>query len=162
MMLVAVTSGSARRRWRRGSVSDSQAPCLTTVNMKNMLCFATHSMDKDMCLYNRPNIVDETIGSTDIRHGTGQWNGLRPSFHLRRRPLAVGAGVEFCYPPSDSFVALNEEATKDSVSSPREALAVTEKPTVLLTPAQTSAQLTVMKHTGVVATYALFFLWQRA
>ena len=29
MMLIAVTLGSARERWRRGSVSDSQAPCLT-------------------------------------------------------------------------------------------------------------------------------------
>ena len=34
-------------------------------NMKNMLCFATHSMDKDMRLHKRPNIVDETLGSTD-------------------------------------------------------------------------------------------------
>ena len=34
-------------------------------NMKKMLCFATHSMEKDMCLYKRPNIVDETLGSTD-------------------------------------------------------------------------------------------------
>ena len=34
-------------------------------NMKNMLCFATHSMAKDMCMYKRPNIVDETLGSTD-------------------------------------------------------------------------------------------------
>ena len=34
-------------------------------NMKNMLCFATHSMDKDICLYKRPNIVDEKLGSTD-------------------------------------------------------------------------------------------------
>ena len=33
-------------------------------NMKNMLCFATHSMAKDMCMYKRPNIVDETLGST--------------------------------------------------------------------------------------------------
>ena len=48
------------------------------------------------------------------------------TIHSRRRPLAVGAGVEFCYQSSDSFVALNEEATKDSTSRPREALAVTE------------------------------------
>ena len=34
-------------------------------NMKNMLCFATHSMEKCVCLYKRPNIVDETLGSTD-------------------------------------------------------------------------------------------------
>ena len=34
-------------------------------NMKNMLCFVTHSMDKDMCLCKRPKIVDETLGSTD-------------------------------------------------------------------------------------------------
>ena len=34
------------------------------------------------------------------------------TIHSRRRPLAVGAGVEFCYQSSDSFVALNEEATK--------------------------------------------------
>ena len=39
---------------------------LDNVNMMNMLCFATHSMDKDICLYKRPNIVDETLGSTDI------------------------------------------------------------------------------------------------
>ena len=84
------------------------------------------------------------------------------TIHSRRRPLAVGAGVEFCYQSSDSFGALNEEATKDSTSSSHEALAVTEKPNVLLTSAQTSAQLTVMKDTGVVATFALFFLWQRA
>ena len=45
-MLVAVASGSGQ--------------------MKKMLCFAKHSMEKDMCLYRRPNIVDETIGSTDI------------------------------------------------------------------------------------------------
>ena len=62
------------------------------------------------------------------------------TIHSRRRPLAVDAGVEFCYSLSDSFVALNEKATKDSVSGPREPVAVTEKPTVLLTPAQTSAQ----------------------
>ena len=42
-------------------------------------------------------------------------------------------------------MALNEEATKDSASSSHEALAVTEKPHVLLTPAQTSAQLSVSK-----------------
>ena len=94
-----------------------------------------------MRLHKRPNIVDETLGSTD----TGS----------RRRPLAVCAGVEFCHPSSDSFLALNEEATKDSASSSHEALAVTEKPHVLLTPAQTSAQLIVMR---VVATFALFFL----
>ena len=46
---------------------------------------------------------------------------------IHSRPLAVGAGAEFCYQSSDSIVALNEEATKDSVSGPREALAVTEK-----------------------------------
>ena len=51
-------------------------------------------------------------------------------------------------PSSDSFGALNEEATQDSASSSHEALAVTEKPNVLLTLAQTSAQLTVMKDTG--------------
>ena len=34
-------------------------------NMKNMLCFAAHSMDKDMCMYKRPNIFDEKLGSTD-------------------------------------------------------------------------------------------------
>ena len=45
MMLIAVTRGSARRRWRCGSVSDSQDGMLDNGNMKNMLCFATHSMD---------------------------------------------------------------------------------------------------------------------
>ena len=79
------------------------------------------------------------------------------TIHSRRRPLAVGAGVEFCYQSSDSFVALNEEATKDSVSSSHEALAVTEKPNVLLTPAQTSAQLTVMKDTGSLRRLRVFF-----
>ena len=58
-------------------------------------------------------------------------------------PLAVGAGVEFCYSSSDSFMALNEEATKDLASSSHGALAVTEKRHVLLTPAQTSAQVSV-------------------
>ena len=37
---------------------------LNSGQMKKMLCFAKHSMEKDMCLYRRPNIVDETIGST--------------------------------------------------------------------------------------------------
>ena len=79
------------------------------------------------------------------------------TIHSRRRPIAVGAGVEFYYFSSDSFVALNEEATKDSVSSPREAFAVTEKPTVLLTPVQTSAQLPVMKDTGSLRRLRGFF-----
>ena len=78
------------------------------------------------------------------------------TFHLRRRPLAVGAGVEFCYQSSDSFVALNEEATKDSTSSSHEALALTEKPNVLLT-TQTSAKLTVMNDTGSLRRLRCFF-----
>ena len=78
------------------------------------------------------------------------------TIHSRRRPLAVGAGVEFCCPSSDSFGALNEEATKDSTSSSHEALAVTEKPNVLLT-TQTSAQLTVMKDTGSLRRLHDFF-----
>ena len=78
------------------------------------------------------------------------------TIHSRRRPLAVGAGVEFCCPSSDSFGALNEEATKDSTSSSHEALAVTEKPNVLLT-TQISAQLTVMKDTGSLRRLRDFF-----
>ena len=77
--------------------------------------------------------------------------------HSRRRPLAVGAGVEFCCPSSDSFVALNEEATKDSASSSHQALTVTEKPNAPLTPAQTSVQLTVMKDTGSLRRLRGFF-----
>ena len=38
---------------------------LNSGQMQNLLCFVAHTMDKDMCLYNRPNIVDETPGSTD-------------------------------------------------------------------------------------------------
>ena len=37
---------------------------LDSGHMKNTLCSST-SMDKDMCLYKRPNIVDEKLGSTD-------------------------------------------------------------------------------------------------
>ena len=91
-------------------------------NMKKMLRFATHSMEKCVCLYKRPNIVDETLGSTDMKPVE-----RFATIHSRRGPLAVGAGVEFCYQSSDSFMALNEEATQDSASSSHEALAVTEK-----------------------------------
>ena len=50
--------------------------------MKNMLCFATHSMEKDMCLYRRPNIVDETLGSTDMKP-------VERFATIHSRPLAV-------------------------------------------------------------------------
>ena len=53
-------------------------------------------------------------------------------------------------------MALNEEATQDSASSSHEALAVTEKPNVLLT-TQTSAQLTVMQDTGSLRRLRCFF-----
>ena len=111
--------------------------------------------DKDICLYKRPNIVDETLGSTDT--GMKLPSGTDCDNPLATEALAVGAGVEFCYQSSDSFVALNEEATKDSVSSLHEALAVREKPNVLLTPAQTWVQLTVMKDTGSLRRLRAFF-----
>ena len=63
-----------------------------------------------MCSYKNPNIVDETIGSTDI--GMQLTTGTGCDNPLATEPLAVGARVEFCYPSSDSFVALNEEAIK--------------------------------------------------
>ena len=53
-------------------------------------------------------------------------------------------------------MALNEEATQDSTSISHEALAVTEKPNVILT-TQTSAQLTVMKDTGSLRRLRVFF-----
>ena len=54
-------------------------------------------------------------------------------------------------------MALNEKATKASTSSSHQALAVTEKPNVPLTPAQTSAQLAVMKDTGSLRRLRDFF-----
>ena len=83
---------------------------LNSGQMKKMLSFAKHSMDKDICLYKRPNIVDETLGSTDMKP-------VERFATIHSRPLAVGAGVGFCYQSSDSFVALNDEATQDSTSS---------------------------------------------
>ena len=66
-MLIAVTSKwlcKAETETRFGARLTSAM--LDNGNMKNMLCVAAHSMDKDMRLHKRPNTVDETLGSTDI------------------------------------------------------------------------------------------------
>ena len=64
MMLIAVNKWLCKVEMETRFGVRLTSAMLDNGNMKNMLCFATHSMDKDMCLYKRPNIVDETLGST--------------------------------------------------------------------------------------------------
>ena len=61
-MLLSVASGSEMET--RFGVSLTSA-MLNSGQMKKMLCFVTHSIEKDRCLYKRPNNVDETIGPAD-------------------------------------------------------------------------------------------------
>ena len=151
MMLIAVTSGSARRRWRRGSVSDSQAPMLDSGHMKNTLCSST-SMDKDMCLYKRPNIVDEKLGSTDT--GMKLISGTDCDNKLATEATCSRCRCRVLLPFKRQLCGTERGGQKkDSTSSSHQVLAVTEMTTALLMPAQTSAQLTGEGH-GVVATFA--------
>ena len=149
MMLIAVNKWLCMAEMEMRFGVRLTSAMLDNGNMKNMLCFA----GTKICLCTRDQILltrnlESTDTSMKLTSGTDCDNPLATE--------ATCAGVEFCCPSSDSFGALNEEATQDSASSSHEALAVTEKPNVLLT-TQTSAQLTVMKDTGLLRRLHDFF-----
>ena len=110
---------------------------------KNILCFGTHSMDEVVCVCTRTKLMLTRRGHRH-RGVTYLPLGLLRQSTRDGGPLQC-ARVEFCYFSGDIFVALSDEATTDPASSMHEALTVKEKPNVLLTPAQQSGHLTVMK-----------------